>query len=69
VKQVVVRGHLAPIAYGSERGGTAEIAQWIGDELRDAGLSADVRRGLVRFAAWILHGAEQPETFAPVEDL
>jgi menaquinone-dependent protoporphyrinogen oxidase len=34
---------LVLVAYGSKRGGTAEIAQWIGDELRDAGLRVEVR--------------------------
>jgi menaquinone-dependent protoporphyrinogen oxidase len=31
------------VAYASERGGTAEIADWIGDALRRAGVEADVR--------------------------
>jgi menaquinone-dependent protoporphyrinogen oxidase len=31
------------VAYASERGGTAEIADWIGAELRRAGVEADVR--------------------------
>jgi menaquinone-dependent protoporphyrinogen oxidase len=31
------------VAYGSKRGATAEIAEWIGTALRDAGLEADVR--------------------------
>ncbi|WP_222869916.1 flavodoxin domain-containing protein [Actinomadura decatromicini] len=31
------------VAYASERGGTAEIADWIGAALREAGLDADVR--------------------------
>ena len=30
------------VAYGSERGGTAEIAEWIGVALRDVGVVADV---------------------------
>ncbi|MEU8344857.1 flavodoxin domain-containing protein [Spirillospora sp. NPDC048832] len=31
------------VAYASERGGTAEIADWIGAALRRAGVEADVR--------------------------
>jgi menaquinone-dependent protoporphyrinogen oxidase len=31
------------VAYATRGGSTAEIAEWIGDELRTAGLSADVR--------------------------
>lgn len=31
------------VAYASERGGTAEIAEWVGAELRRAGVEADVR--------------------------
>ncbi|WP_207928899.1 flavodoxin domain-containing protein [Actinomadura sp. 6K520] len=31
------------VAYASERGGTAEIAEWVGDGLRQAGVDADVR--------------------------
>ncbi|WP_207933024.1 flavodoxin domain-containing protein [Actinomadura sp. GC306] len=31
------------VAYASERGGTAEIADWIGAALRQAGVDADVR--------------------------
>lgn len=31
------------VAYASERGGTAEIADWIGAALRQAGVEADVR--------------------------
>lgn len=31
------------VAYASERGGTAEIADWVGDALRQAGADADVR--------------------------
>jgi len=31
------------VAYASRRGATAEIAGWIGDALRDAGLDVDVR--------------------------
>ncbi|WP_131736250.1 flavodoxin domain-containing protein [Actinomadura roseirufa] len=31
------------VAFASERGGTAEIAEWIGAELRRAGVDADVR--------------------------
>ncbi|GAB3979449.1 flavodoxin domain-containing protein [Actinoallomurus acanthiterrae] len=30
------------VAYGSRHGGTAEIAHWIGEELRSAGLRVDV---------------------------
>jgi menaquinone-dependent protoporphyrinogen oxidase len=35
---------LVLVAYGSKRGGTAEIARWIGDALRDAGIRVEVRR-------------------------
>jgi menaquinone-dependent protoporphyrinogen oxidase len=38
-----VRNQLVLVAYGSKRGGTAEIAQWIGDALRNAGLRVEVR--------------------------
>ncbi|WP_433226824.1 flavodoxin domain-containing protein [Actinomadura formosensis] len=31
------------VAYASERGGTAEIAEWVGAELRRTGAEADVR--------------------------
>lgn len=31
------------VAYASERGGTAEIAEWVGAELRRTGVEADVR--------------------------
>jgi menaquinone-dependent protoporphyrinogen oxidase len=31
------------VAYASERGGTAEIAEWVGTALREAGVEADVR--------------------------
>jgi menaquinone-dependent protoporphyrinogen oxidase len=31
------------VAYGTKGGSTAEIAEWIGDELRSAGLAAEVR--------------------------
>ncbi|GAA2286148.1 flavodoxin domain-containing protein [Actinomadura sp. NPDC048955] len=31
------------VAFASERGGTAEIAEWVGAALRDAGVTADVR--------------------------
>lgn len=31
------------VAYASKRGGTAEIAEWIGAALRDAGIAAEVR--------------------------
>jgi menaquinone-dependent protoporphyrinogen oxidase len=39
-----MRNQLVLVAYGSKRGGTAEIAEWIGDELRDAGLMVDPAR-------------------------
>ncbi|HEY7488449.1 MAG TPA: flavodoxin domain-containing protein [Streptosporangiaceae bacterium] len=50
------------IAYGSKRGATAEIAEWIGAALRDRGLEADVRPahgvGFVsRYDAVIVGGA------------
>lgn len=50
------------VAYGSRRGGTAEIAMWIGAELRKAGLHADVRaagavRDLAAYHAVVLGGA------------
>lgn len=50
------------VAYGSRRGGTAEIAVWIGAELRKAGLHADVRaagavRDLGAYHAVVLGGA------------
>lgn len=50
------------VAYGSRRGGTAEIAGWIGAELRKAGLHADVRpagavRDLAAYHAVVLGGA------------
>lgn len=50
------------VAYGSRRGGTAEIAVWIGAELRKAGLRADVRparavRDLAAYHAVVLGGA------------
>jgi menaquinone-dependent protoporphyrinogen oxidase len=35
--------HRVLVAYGSKRGGTAEIAEWIGETLRTEGLDADVR--------------------------
>ncbi|WP_329092633.1 flavodoxin domain-containing protein [Actinomadura citrea] len=31
------------VAYASERGGTAEIAEWVGAALRESGVEADVR--------------------------
>lgn len=31
------------VAFGSKNGGTAEIAEWIGDTLREAGLNVEVR--------------------------
>lgn len=50
------------VAYASERGGTAEIAQWLGDALRNAGVEADVRpagevRKLDGYDAAIVGGA------------
>jgi len=36
----MVGGHVL-VAYGSRNGGTAEIAEWIADELRTHGLSVD----------------------------
>ncbi|RDI60483.1 flavodoxin domain-containing protein [Nocardia pseudobrasiliensis] len=50
------------VVYGSERGGTAEIAQWIGDALHQAHLSAEVKsarevRSLGGYGAVILGGA------------
>ncbi len=50
------------VAYGSRRGGTAEIAIWIGAELRKAGLNADVRSAvavhdLSAYHAVVLGGA------------
>jgi menaquinone-dependent protoporphyrinogen oxidase len=38
-----MRNQLVLVAYGSSRGGTAEIGQWVGDTLRDAGLRVEVR--------------------------
>lgn len=38
-----MRDQLVLVAYGSKRGGTAEIAQWIGDTLRDTDLRVEVR--------------------------
>jgi menaquinone-dependent protoporphyrinogen oxidase len=35
--------HRVLVAYGSKRGGTAEIAEWIGESLRAEGLDADVQ--------------------------
>jgi menaquinone-dependent protoporphyrinogen oxidase len=32
------------VAYGSERGGTEEIAEWVADTLRTRGLDVDLRR-------------------------
>jgi menaquinone-dependent protoporphyrinogen oxidase len=34
--------HRVLVTYGSKRGGTAEIAEWIGEALRADGLAADV---------------------------
>lgn len=50
------------VAYASERGGTAEIADWIGTALREAGLDADVRpagevRALDGYDAAVIGGA------------
>ncbi|GAB4585645.1 flavodoxin domain-containing protein [Nocardia sp. IFM 10818] len=50
------------VAYGSKRGGTAEIAQWIGDSLEAAGITAEVRparevRSVDDYGAVILGGA------------
>jgi menaquinone-dependent protoporphyrinogen oxidase len=50
------------VAYGSERGGTAGIAEQIGEALRDAGASADVRparevQGLAGYDAVLVGGA------------
>ncbi|MGI8334305.1 flavodoxin domain-containing protein [Actinomadura scrupuli] len=38
-----MRNQLVLVAYGSKRGGTAEIAQWVGDTLRASGLRVEVR--------------------------
>jgi menaquinone-dependent protoporphyrinogen oxidase len=38
-----MRNQLVLVAYGSKRGGTAEIAEWVGEALRDAGLLVEVR--------------------------
>jgi menaquinone-dependent protoporphyrinogen oxidase len=35
--------HRVLVTYGSKRGGTAEIAEWIGESLRAEGLDADVQ--------------------------
>lgn len=50
------------MTYGSKRGGTAEIAQWIGDALREQGVAAEVRparevRSLDGFGPVIIGGA------------
>jgi menaquinone-dependent protoporphyrinogen oxidase len=50
------------VAYGTTNGSTAEIAGWIGAELRAAGLTVDIRsaaevRDVDRYAAVILGGA------------
>ncbi|APA97735.1 flavodoxin domain-containing protein [Nocardia seriolae] len=50
------------VAYGSKRGGTAEMAEWIGDALRAANLTVEVRparevRSLSGFGPVILGGA------------
>ncbi|MGW5516369.1 flavodoxin domain-containing protein [Nocardia africana] len=50
------------VAYGSKRGGTAEMAEWIGEALRAAGVDAEVRnarevRSLGDYGAVVLGGA------------
>lgn len=50
------------VAYGSKHGGTAEIARWIGEELRSAHVAAEVKdahdvRSLNGYGAVILGGA------------
>ncbi|WP_040814999.1 flavodoxin domain-containing protein [Nocardia concava] len=50
------------VAYGSKRGGTAEIAEWIGESLRVAGVAVEVRdarqvRALEEFGAVVVGGA------------
>ncbi|MFG3521379.1 flavodoxin domain-containing protein [Nocardia nova] len=50
------------VAYGSTRGGTAEMAEWIGESLRSAGVDAEVRdarevRSLDGYGAVVLGGA------------
>lgn len=50
------------VAYGSKRGGTAEIAQWIGNSLQAAHIPAEVRparevHSLSGFSAVVLGGA------------
>ncbi len=53
---------LVLVAYGSRRGGTEGIAQWIGDELRTAQLAVEVRpagqvRAVDAYDAVVLGGA------------
>jgi len=50
------------VTYGSKRGGTAEIAQWIGDSLREVHVTAEVKsarevHSLSGYGAVILGGA------------
>jgi menaquinone-dependent protoporphyrinogen oxidase len=50
------------VAYGSTSGSTGEIAEWVGDELRAAGLAAEVRpaaqvRDVAGYQAVLLGGA------------
>lgn len=50
------------VAYGSKRGGTAEIAEWIGTALREAGVGVEVSpahvvRSLAGYDAVILGGS------------
>jgi menaquinone-dependent protoporphyrinogen oxidase len=50
------------VAYGSKHGGTAEIAEWIGEALRSADIDAEVRdaheiRSLSGYRAVVLGGA------------
>jgi menaquinone-dependent protoporphyrinogen oxidase len=57
-----MRNQLVLVAYGSSRGGTAEIRQWVGDTLRDAGLRVEVRsagevRNVDAYEVVILGGA------------
>jgi menaquinone-dependent protoporphyrinogen oxidase len=57
-----MRNQLVLVAYGSSRGGTAEIGQWVGDTLRDAGLRVEVRpagkvRNIDAYDVVILGGA------------
>ncbi|MGP3953517.1 flavodoxin domain-containing protein [Streptomyces sp. 7N604] len=50
------------VAYGTRNGSTAEIAEWIGDALRQSGLRAEVRsaaevRDIEEYEAVVLGGA------------